>query len=442
VAPEQNVVIGTPANGNGASQVADAESRLYARLASATAARDYGAVHGVSGELLSLAEGDGEGSVQPTQDEPLRGLTRLARIALRGRDRILEKASEPVPYVWVDIAVSGTIILLAGGPGEGKTTLLFLLLVARMTTGEPVTVLSRVVTPAAPGKVVVLIEGEHGEASTCRKLLASVDLLGIDPSALDRIVIVARKAVRLDSPEWREVGRMVKAGIVSDIGIDTIARVAPGNANDEAEQVAIFDTVAATIELAPTEADKPIVWACAHTRKNNTTGGVEDVSGSAQRTGQADSVLLVKGEKDGGRTVSSTVTFAKLREEPDDYPMPVTFAISRDQAGARQLRVVGGAAPGDEEPLEARILRQLALGPRTKSALAKALTRNNADIEDAISTLFAGRAITKTLASVGGRDRGVFELRQSTRRASDSAFSARAPDPHATGMGRGEGGGE
>ncbi len=365
----------------------------------------------------------------PTVQEPLRGLDRLARVALLGRDRILERAREPVVYVWQDIAVVGTILLLAGGPSGGKTTLLFLLLVARMNTGAPVAVLGRLVTPAPQGQRVVLIEGEHGEASTCRKLERSCELAAVDDLALDRVIVVARKGVRINSPEWMEVVRLVEAGLVSDIAIDTVARVAPGDANDEGEQVAIFDTVAQTIEAAP-PGKAPTVWACAHTRKGEASS-LDDVSGSTQRVGQADSVLLVKGEKVGGRTVSSTVTFAKLREEPDDYPAPVTFAIVSGEAGRRSVRL-DGPPPANNQPLEVRISAQLITGPKTQNALSKALGRNKADVDSAISNLFEAREITAVHVTINGQSRKAFALRDEHGTSPPRLSTGRAQDEHGT----------
>jgi hypothetical protein len=362
----------------------------------------------------------------PTQREPLRGLPYLARVALVGRDRIREIANAPVPYVWLHIAVAATIVVLAGGPGEGKTTLLFLVLVARMNVGDPVTVLGLRVEPAPTGKWIVLIEGEHGEASTSRKLVKSCALLGVDDIALERIIIVARRAVRIGSPEWNEVTKLVAAGLVSDIALDTIARVAPADGNDEREQVAIFELIAQTIDAAPCDADKPIVWAAAHTRKN-ANGELADVSGSAQRTGQADTVLLVKGERLDGRIVSSTVTFAKLREDPDDYPTPVTFAISRDEHGTPRI-VIADVREDTDAPLETRILTALATGPRTKSALATKLARSRADIEGAITTLFAARRIARANVKIGGREFPAFTLRQDGSRSAPAKAPDEAPD--------------
>lgn len=346
----------------------------------------------------------------PTALEPLRGLPALAAVALVGRDRILEIAHKPIAFVWRDIAVAATIIVLAGGPGEGKTTLLFLVLIARMNLGDPVDVLGRRVEPAPHGKWIVLIEGEHGETSAGRKLERSCELLGVHNIALQRIVLVARKAVRIGSAAWDDVTKLVAAGLVSDIALDTIARVAPADGNDEREQAAIFDIVAQTIDAAPSEADKPTAWVCAHTRKNATGGDLTDVSGSTQRTGQADTVLLVKGERVDGRTVSSTVTFAKLREEPDDFPTPVTFAIVRTPEGARRLDV-GDAHGDDDAPLEVRIEHELAIAPRTKNWLATKLHRSKAHIEEAISILFAARHITTTTITTNGREFKAFALR-------------------------------
>lgn len=172
----------------------------------------------------------------PSAAEPLRGLAYLGKVALIGRDRILELAATAVDYVWVDIAVAGTIVLIAGPPAEGKTTLLFLILAARMNPGEVVKLLGRSIQPAPQGMWIVLIEGEHSESSTSRKLVKSLDLLGLDHAALDRVIIVARKAVLLGSPEWLDVVTLAAAGLVSDIAIDTVARVAPADPNDERQQ--------------------------------------------------------------------------------------------------------------------------------------------------------------------------------------------------------------
>jgi hypothetical protein len=95
----------------------------------------------------------------PTRDKPLRGADRLAAVAVMGSDKIAALADRPIDYAWTDIAILGIIALIAGGPSCGKTTLLFLILVARANLGEPVAILGRGVLPAPTGRFIVLIEG-------------------------------------------------------------------------------------------------------------------------------------------------------------------------------------------------------------------------------------------------------------------------------------------
>lgn len=357
----------------------------------------------------------------PTVDDPLRGLTHLAKVALMGRDRILEIASIPASYVWQDIVVASTIAVISGGVGAGKTTLLFLCLAARMNTGEPVSVLGRVMTPAPAGKLVVLIEGEHGEGSAARKLVESCALLRIDDAALDRIIIVARKSVLIGSPEWLDVKRLVAAGLVSDIALDTIARVAPGDANDEAQQVAIFARVAEVIEAAPTEKDKPTVWINAHNRKGGS-GGLDSVSGSAQRTGQADTVLMLSAEREDGRVTSTTVIFDKLREPPDDYPKPVTFRIMGAGAERQLVTDAPEATADDDRPLGEQILSQLPIGAKkTRNALATALGKNPTSLDTDIGNLLSTGQIQKTTVSVNKRPHPGFARRNDAPRSNERA---------------------
>ncbi len=354
----------------------------------------------------------GTGKVQdvdgPTGTDPMRGLHHLPLVALLGRQRIKDLAAKPVDYLWQDIAVAGTVVLIAGPPSEGKTTLLFLILAARMHN-TPVPLLERTMLPAAQGRFIVLIEGEHSEASTSRKLLKSLATLGLDDAGLERVIIIARKAVLVGSPEWRDIETLIAASLVSDVAIDTLARVAPADANDEAQQVAVFNTLAKAIERAPDELDRPTVWAIAHTRKNGTDKGLGEVSGSVQRVGQADTVLMVRGEKVDGQTVSSRVTFEKLREDPDEYPKPVEFSIVKDELG--RPYIAGKRKPSEGVPLEERALALLRLEPRTKSWLATHLNRSKGDIDVVITNLFDQRMIVTSEVTVGGRVRKVFTAR-------------------------------
>jgi hypothetical protein len=355
------------------------------------------------------------GGAEPTADDPLHGLEHLAAVALLGRDRILALAKKLIEYVWKDIAPPGTVTLIAGPPADGKTTLLFLILAARANLEAPISLLGREVRPAPPEQYLVLIEGEHSEASTSRKLVKSLGLLGVDDKALDRVIIVARKAVKLGSPEWLDVVRMIAAGLVSDVAVDTVARIALARADSEEEQVAIFEGIAQAIESAPEGVKPPNVWAVAHTRKNNATGELADVSGSVQRVGQSDSVLLVKAEREDGRVVSTRVVFAKLREDPDEWPEASELTISKDANGVQSLNMGCSAkSPDDDRPLEERIVALLALKSMTKNALSKKLRRNKNDLEPAFSALFAARRIETTNVTIKGQEYTGFQLRKST----------------------------
>lgn len=340
---------------------------------------------------------------EPADAGPLGNLPALAKVALLGRDSILAVAAKPPVFAWQDIAVMATICVIAGDPGGGKTTLLFLLIAARLNMGAPVSLLNRQVAPAPAGSFFVLIEGEHSEGSTARKLLKSMRVMGVDDRALERIIIVARKAVHIGSPEWKDVVSLVAAGKVSDIALDTLARVAPSDADNESEQVAVFNQIAVAIDACADETKRPMAWVVAHTKKS-ASGELTDVSGSTQRTGQADSVLLSKAERVGGRVVSCRVTFAKLREEPEDYPLPVDFTVTK-------TGVVYTEAPDalDQRPLEERILERLELGPKTKNKLREDLSRSSEDIDNALSNLFAARSIRTTHILVRGKQVRAFE---------------------------------
>jgi energy-coupling factor transporter ATP-binding protein EcfA2 len=289
-------------------------------------------------ELLELAlkpsnDNADTGDWRPSVVDPISGLVNLAPIALLSRARYLELAAQPVAYTWRDILVAGTIGVLAGAPGSGKTTLAYLYAAARAASSGSILLLGRQVYAAHPAQRLVVIEAEHSEPSAARKLLASLRLLGLSDAVLEhgRVITIARKAVTLGSPAWREVVQLMQLGLVSDVIVDTVARFAPGDANAEAEQVAIYDRIAQALEQAPgslSDVPPPTCLLVAHTRKGAATDDLEGVSGSAQRVGQADTVLLAEATRDGGRVLSTRVTFSKLREDPGDrWPAAQSFSI-------------------------------------------------------------------------------------------------------------------
>lgn len=281
----------------------------------------------------------------PSSSEPLRGCVELARFALTRFEDIVSEAERPVDWVWSGCAARSNVVMLCGPPGGGKTTLLFLLLAALAST-RPVELLGRAVAPMSRGRVIVLVEGEQGQSSTARKLLASCHALGIrseetlrDPeTGVTRIVILARKSVLVGDERWKEIVRMVAAGVVGHVALDTLARVAPGDSNDEKEQTRIFDQVCQAIESAPTEESRPTVWVLTHSNKKDPSYTVNDVSGSAARAGQADSVALVYPNMEDGCIKSVSLYWPKVRDADDPLPA-VTYTMAK-----RTLTVVDAPA--------------------------------------------------------------------------------------------------
>jgi len=299
--------------------------------------------------------------------QPLLGrdLGFLGPLGVRSTARMRELAAAEINYIWQDYVESSTVAVIAGAPSSGKTSLAFLIAVARASTCGPRNVLGRQVTPAPPNQFVVLIEGEHGEASTARKLLKSAELLDLNDETTDRILFFARKALLIGSKEWLGLVALIATGCVSDVFIDTVARCAPsnaGDANSEKDQIAIYSAIAAALEKSPNASTT--AWVLAHTRKGGGTG-LEDVSGSAQRVGQADTVLIVRAKTDAhGQVIGSITTLAKAREKPENYPEECTMHITADgitiSAAAQEAAAKAAAKAG---PLSAAILVVLSASP-------------------------------------------------------------------------------
>jgi hypothetical protein len=289
---------------------------------------------------------------QPTENDLFSGLPQLSGLVLRSGARYLVLAAQSVEYAWQDIIVVGTIVVLAGAPGSGKTTFIFLYIVARAQRGGPIMLLGREVYPAKPGQRILLIEAEHNEASTARKLLASLRLLGLGDDVLegDRILTVARRAVTLGSPAWLECVQLIAAGLISDVIVDTVARFAPADANSEGAQVGVYSQIAQAIEQAP-EGKQPTCVLVTHTKKGGAAEDIEAVSGSTQRVGQADSVLIADASREGGRVLSTRLTAVKLREDPGErWPAPHTFAIQGGKLVQERAKPVKAPEPKQTAP--------------------------------------------------------------------------------------------
>lgn len=344
----------------------------------------------------------------PAPEEPLRGLTHLSKVAVVGREAIVALAERPIVWMWEHIATSGLVVLLAAGVGCGKTTLLFMLIIARATRGAPIKILGYEVIPASESQFIVIIENEHSDESASRILVRTCSRLGVDTSALDRIILVARGSVRIGSPEWGDVEKLIAAGLVSDVVLDTLARTAPSDANDEREQVEVYERIAQSIERAPSAASRPGFWVAAHTRKVDGLPTLNDVSGSTQRAGQADVVLLMGAERMGDKIANVKVAFGKVREkDAEDWPEPVSYVVRRDV-----VEVLGEPAK-DERPTEVRIAEHLRLfGPATKSQLRKKLGCGAEILEPALTALFAAKHIRTTDIKTRTGTYSGFELRE------------------------------
>lgn len=329
----------------------------------------------------------------PPEGGPLASYPELQKVALVGASEILAESTKPTRWAWDGIVEEGSVCMLAGAPGGGKTTLMFLVLVLRASPrgGD---LFGASVAGARKGSYVVLIEGEHGSPSACRKLVNSCRLLGAPTTVLNRVIVIARKAVLIGDARWKEIVRMVAAGVVSDIAIDTIARCAPGDGSSEKEQTAIMHTVAEAIEAAPTVEQRPVAWINAHTRKGESTGTVDDVSGSAARTAQCDAVALVTPNREDGRMVSSTITWAKVREA-DEVPDPCTyivrgdsFAIVEGPTGTRRRRL-------PEEDLDDSVYEKISMNPgiHGADAINDLLKKRRKDVGSSVRRLLESNRI-------------------------------------------------
>lgn len=348
----------------------------------------------------------------PTKDDPLAGLTALGPLAVRGRERILALAAKPIHYIWNRIAERGSTVVLGASPGGGKTSLLFWIIAARCNVGEPVPVLGQLVTPAPEDRFVVVIEEEHQDESTARLLVRACQRAAIDDAALERVIYVSRKGVTIGSPAWDDVGKIIAAGLVSDVVLDTLARVGPGDSNDEQAQVAVFNAINKAIESAPSADAKPTFWVAAHVRKTGEgLPTIQDISGSTQRAGAVDVVITMAAKRvDGGNVDSVRVGFPKVREQ--DAEDALGIVEFRQTKAAYEIVGTPGTTNGGGEggTLKDRVIVELASGPLTANQLSTRTTRSNADIQEVITALFAEKRLRTVMLPVRGKDRKHFEL--------------------------------
>jgi hypothetical protein len=134
-------------------------------------------------------------------------------------------------------------------------------------------------------------------------------------------------------------------------------------------------------------------------------------------------VLIVKGKKVKGRTVSSRVTFQKLRETPEDYPDPIDFALVRDVVDGTLSIQTTAADSADEDarqttppprfgpPLSEQIAAHLReRGPATRSSLRVHFRLSEDRLRRALCVLEEQRTVTNGSALIQGRKRQVVQL--------------------------------
>jgi energy-coupling factor transporter ATP-binding protein EcfA2 len=354
--------------------------------------------------------------------DPLSEYPLIRAQALIGAAIQLE-AARPVEYLWDGIVTPGNIVIIGGPPGDGKSTALMLMAMARRnTTGEPIQIFGRAMKPAAPDRWIVIVENEQGAGLTSRQLVQSCEMLG-PPAAvmLERVIMLARKEVTIGSPTWQEVSAMTRAGLVDSVWVDSLARTATGtDSNDADDQAAVFGGLQGLLESSPHEA-KPTLWLLGHTRKPKPhardTLTLADLAGSVQRAAQIDVGILLRAERDEWDQVTCTVmTFPKVRDRGDE-PIPGCTLTIKRHSGRRTVEWSSPRARAEDEggmtapDKVCELLR--AGGDRTENEIAKMLGMGKPAVARAIGVLLATKRIRKRQKPVRGKMQNVFTAQKS-----------------------------
>lgn len=347
----------------------------------------------------------------------------LRRIAISGYEASRAVLAEPVPWIWGHIVASTHAVEVCGGTGSGKTTLAALLVAARANTGAPVRVLGHEVEPAPAGKKILAVLEENAKQSSVAQIDRACEVLGLDPRATwSRIVLLARAGVRarwlssddaeavaaLRNPRdaWTAILATAQAGVWGLIVLDTRAKILGGFGASKDEE---SQAEAARIVTSLVEAAGCAVLVLSHERKGGAAGGddLDAVSGSVQRAGGADVVLVVRAERERGRVMASTVTLAKQRDDlGGEWPEPMTFALARK---GDAWTLADGAAPGDDARAHERVHALLsAEGEMTARQVRDALGMSNKRAAEALGVLVAGGDAKKRTTLQRGKHVVVF----------------------------------
>jgi hypothetical protein len=218
------------------------------------------------------------------------------------------------------------------------------------------------------------------------------------PRARLRAYESSDKDIRHPENLWAGLLHAAKRGQIDLVVLDTRARIfaAFGNPKDEDAQAKAADEITYLVEAT----GAPVV-VISNTRKGGSED-IEDISGSAQRGGGADVVLMLTAERDSGKVLSSKVTFRKLRDGVDEHPEPVTFSTGRSASGTWALAVDGSIAD-DEKPAHERVYDLVLQRELSQSQIRAELKMSGKRVGDAVDILKASKRIEFRQTTVKGQ---------------------------------------
>jgi hypothetical protein len=312
--------------------------------------------------------------------------------AITGYEASRAVLAEPTVFLWDEVIASDSVVELAGKSATGKSTLAFMLAVAGANpTSEPVSLFGRKVNPIARGKRVLTVNEENGRKSAVKAIDKAIEIFGLPPEETwERIWLFARAGIKGRGRSWDELVAAARRGEIGMSVFDTRARIFRcfGPSKDEETQAAVAEAVQDFVSASGGAA-----LVVSHATKAGEGNDIEDIAGSAQRGAAADVILMVSADRKQGRVLSSTLTFAKLRDG-DEVPSPVTYSTARGEGG-KWVLAHGEAAPKDDGVAPTERVHELlvAKGEKTKTEIATELHMSDKSVQLAIDVLKGGERL-------------------------------------------------